>query len=137
MNNSILNINKRGFIADFSWLNKLEKIIRSTFKINKQISVALVLPQEIRKMNLVYRAKDKVTDVLSFELDDKYVLGEIIICLDQAKKQAKGKKNSIKHELQLLTVHGILHLLGYDHEKNEKEFLRQTKMEEKILSKLN
>ncbi|PLX25691.1 rRNA maturation RNase YbeY [Candidatus Parcubacteria bacterium] len=137
MNNKILNINKRSFVADFSWLSDLEKILKKDFKIKQQISIALVLPKEIKKLNKVYRRKDKVTDVLSFSLDSKDILGEIIICLSQAKKQAKEKKQSIKSELQLLTVHGTLHLLGYDHEKGDKEFLRQTKMEQKILEKLN
>lgn len=137
MSNKILNINKRSFNADFSWLTKLEKIVQKDFRVKKQISIALVLPKEIKELNRVYRKKDKVTDVLSFSLDSKDILGEIIICLAQAKKQAQEKKNSIKLELQLLTVHGILHLLGYDHEKSDKEFLRQSKMEQKVLEKLN
>lgn len=137
MNHKILNINKRSLVADFSWLPSLEKIIRSRFKIKRQISIALVSPQEIREMNRVYRRKDKVTDVLSFNMDGQEILGEIIICLPQAKKQAKEKKGTIKAELQLLTVHGILHLLGYDHEKNKKELLRQLATEQDILDKLN
>lgn len=137
MSNKILNINKRSFNADFSWLSKLEKIVQKDFRVKKQISIALVLPKEIKELNRVYRKKDKVTDVLSFSLDSKDILGEIIICLTQAKKQAHEKKNTIKSELQLLTVHGILHLLGYDHEKSDKEFLRQSKMEQKVLEKLN
>ncbi|RJQ35188.1 rRNA maturation RNase YbeY [Candidatus Parcubacteria bacterium] len=137
MGSRIFNINKRTLIADFSWLPALEKIFCSKFKIKKQVSIALVSPEEIRELNRVYRNKNKVTDVLSFELDSQEILGEVIICLEQAKKQAEEKQKSIKSELQLLLVHGILHLLGYDHERGEKEFLEQTSMEQEILDKLN
>jgi probable rRNA maturation factor len=134
---SLLNINKRGLKADFAWLPFLEKIIKSDFKLKKQISIALIDETEIKKLNKVYRKKNKVTDVLSFILDDEYVLGEVLICLSQARRQAKEKKNTYKAELQLLTVHGILHLLGYNHEISDKEAKKQAKAEQKILVKLN
>ncbi len=130
----ILNLNKRSFKVDFSWLLDLEKVIKKELKVNKQISLALVDKKEIKKFNKVYRKKDNITDVLSFTLDDEYVLGEIIICLEQARKQAKEKKETLKSELQLLTVHGILHLLGYDHEKGFKYAKEQEKKEQEILN---
>lgn len=137
MNKNILAINKRGVVADFSWLENLEKIVVKKFKINKQISIALVSLTEIKELNRVYRKKDKVTDVLSFNIDSKEILGEIIICLEQAKKQAREKKQAISSELKLLTVHGILHLLGYDHEKGKKYAEEQEKTEQEILLLLN
>ena len=109
-------------------------MIKKELKVNKQISLALVDKKEIKKFNKVYRKKDNITDVLSFTLDDEYVLGEIIICLEQARKQAKEKKETLKSELQLLTVHGILHLLGYDHEKGFKYAKEQEKKEQEILN---
>lgn len=133
----MIEINKRSNIADFSWLEKLDKIVKRRFKIKKTISIALVSDVEIKEYNRVYRNKNKVTDVLSFILDENEVLGEIVISLSQAKRQAKQNKKTIKSELQWLTVHGILHLLGYDHEKSEKEYLRQKKEEEEILKLLN
>ncbi|MBT4210217.1 MAG: rRNA maturation RNase YbeY [Candidatus Komeilibacteria bacterium] len=135
--NKLLNINKRGLSIDFSWLAELEKIVIQKYKLKKQISIALVDAKEITNLNQVYRQKNKVTDVLSFVLDDDYILGEVLICLSQARRQAKEKNNTYKAELQLLTVHGILHLLGYDHEINNKEAKKQERVEQEILSKLN
>ena len=137
MKAKLLNINKRGLKVDFSWLTDLEKIIKKDYKLKKQISIALVGETEIKNFNKVYRNKNKVTDVLSFILDDKYVLGEVLICLSQARRQAQERNNTYKAELQLLTVHGILHLLGYDHEISKKEAARQELAEHKILNKLN
>ena len=132
----LLNINKRGLVADFSWLGILEKIIKTDFKLKKQISIALLSDKEIRDLNRVYRKKNKVTDVLSFNLDSDQVLGEVLICLTQARRQAKAKKNTYRDELQLLTVHGILHLLGYDHEKSLAEEKKQEMAEQTILARL-
>jgi len=137
MINQLINLNKLGNKVDFSWLANLEKIIKKRFKLTKQVSIALVDKKFIRNLNKVYRGKDKVTDVLSFIMDDKYILGEIIICLDQARRQAKEKNTSYKGELQLLTVHGILHLLGYDHEISDSERIKQEKEESLILGELN
>jgi len=134
-------------VVDFSWLAKLEKIIQRKFKIKKTISIALVTDKEIKEYNRVYRNKNKITDVLSFILDENDpssksgdeadVLGEVIISLEQAKQQAKQNKKSIKSELQWLTVHGILHLLGFDHERSKAEEEKQKKEEQKILTLLN
>ncbi|MFA6466858.1 MAG: rRNA maturation RNase YbeY [Patescibacteria group bacterium] len=132
----LLNINKRGLVADFSWLGILEKIIKTDFKLKKQISIALLSDKEIRDLNRVYRKKNKVTDVLSFNMDSDEMLGEVLICLTQAHRQAKAKKNTYRAELQLLTVHGILHLLGYDHEKSLVEEKRQEMAEHTILERL-
>ena len=139
---SIIDLNKRGSAVDFTWLKDLEKILKSKKlrldlkSLKKYISLALVSKKEIKELNNVYRNKDSITDVLSFNLDTKEVLGEVVICLDQAKKQAKEKKNSIKSELKLLTIHGILHLLGYDHEISLKEAEKQENKEKEILELL-
>lgn len=95
---------------------------------NAELSVSIVNNNEIRELNRIYRNKDQVTDVLSFALQDDVedkddiresgiplILGDIIISLDKAKEQAVEYKHSLKRELGFLTVHGLLHLLGYDH----------------------
>jgi len=137
MTNNLLNLNKDGKIADFSWLAALENIFKKQFKLNKQISIALLREKQIKDLNRVYRKKNKITDVLSFNMDSDYILGEVLICLEQARRQAKEKGNTYKAELQLLTTHGILHLLGYDHEKSTKEEIKQQRAEQKILAQLN
>lgn len=109
-----------------------DAICLSTYKTlkvceNVVFDVNIVSASQIKKINKQYRKIDKVTDVISFaNRDDKSVfvplLGEIFICLDQAKKQAKEYKHCLQRELIFLFTHGLLHLLGYDHmsKKDEK-----------------
>ncbi len=67
----------------------------------------------MRRVNRLYRKKDKVTDVLSFELP----LGDVLICYPQAKRQAAERGHTVTQEVVDLIIHGVLHALGYDHEK--------------------
>lgn len=136
-NNFALYLNKRGETANFSWLKNLEKIIAKQFKLKQAISLALVSEQEIKNLNRVYRHQNKVTDVLSFNIDSAAILGEVVICLAVAKTQAQVHKKSLNAELKLLTVHGILHLLGFDHEKGELEYNKQEQMQTKILTQIS
>lgn len=115
-----------------------DAICLSTYKTlniceNVVFDVNIVSATQIKKINKQYRKIDKVTDVISFaNRDDKTMfvplLGEIFICLDQAKKQAKQYKHSLQRELLFLFTHGLLHLLGYDHmtKKDEKVMLNIT-----------
>jgi len=95
-------------------------MIDDDFK-NKYISLVIVSPGEIKEINKKYRDKDYVTDVLSFPLiEDEYYLdneeiGEIFICYNKVYEQAKVLGHSIDLEWQVLFVHGMWHLLGYDH----------------------
>jgi probable rRNA maturation factor len=81
-----------------------------------EVHLHIVSENEIRRLNRMHRGKDRVTDVLSFPSGDLPIfgeLGDILICFDQAERQANG---DIPLELCDLFVHGILHVLGYDHE---------------------
>lgn len=116
-------------------------------KIKGEVEVSLVFTGEkrIRSLNRLYRGVDRVTDVLSFEGEnnDGFVspedgvsyLGEIFICHSRAQKQAREKKHSIEKEIDILLVHGLFHLLGYDHIKDE-DYAVMHKKEEKILKKI-
>ncbi|WQQ02863.2 rRNA maturation RNase YbeY [Mycoplasmopsis felis] len=98
------------------------------FKISKSkkiiLDVSFVSKNKIKELNKEYRNKDYVTDILSFDFGDKslydelpiYFLGELVICWDQIKKQAKEFNHSIKREFCYLFTHGLVHLQGYDHE---------------------
>jgi probable rRNA maturation factor len=109
-----------------------------------EVSIALVGSAKIRAINKKYRQKDQVTDVLSFaEADvgaDKgehpRMLGELVICLKQVKDDAKEAKVSFKYELAWVVIHGVLHLLGYDHEKGEIGAVKMKQKEQFYLSKL-
>jgi probable rRNA maturation factor len=90
-----------------------------------ELSVLLTNDAEIHALNLAHRAKDKPTDVLSFPLDEgggadgrvsgTRVLGDVVISLDTAARQARGRKRELLPEVRFLLAHGLLHLLGYDH----------------------
>ncbi len=100
-----------------------------------ELSFALVDNQKIRDLNQRYRQVDCLTDVLSFSMDEE-VWGDIIISVEMAIKQAAEYGHSLERELSYLAIHGILHLLGYDHQSpGEKEEMR--KKEERVLSELN
>lgn len=118
--------------------NSLKKIAQKVLEGEKiakeaELSIALVGPGRMKKINKKYRGKNRVTDTLSFPeskiqleqfkigpLQKSKSLGEIVICLREIKKNAKRYKSDFKTELSRVLIHGILHLLGYDHEKSEK-----------------
>jgi probable rRNA maturation factor len=90
----------------------------------------------MRELNKIYRNKDKATDVLSFPLEDMpgMPLGSIVISIDTAKKVANELGHSIEGEIKLLFIHGLLHLLGYDHETDNGEMREK---EKEIIEKFN
>lgn len=99
------------------------------------ISASFVSDVEIRRLNRMYRDQDKITDVLSFSYGSKYVpkteIGDIAISIDQAKRQMVD--NDLELEVSDLLVHGILHVLGYDHEKPE-EAKEMFSLQDKIIA---
>ena len=80
-----------------------------------EVSILLTDDDGIRGLNKKYRGIDRPTDVLSFSLDDSYMLGDIVISLERVSVQAKDYCVSFDEELSRLLLHGLLHLLGYDH----------------------
>lgn len=113
---------------------------------DKEISVSFVTNESIKSINKTYRNKDQVTDVLSFamletneeeilikgidEVDN--MLGDIIISVERAKEQAEDFGHRYERELGFLALHGLLHILGYDHIESEDEVI-MTKKQEEIL----
>ena len=98
---------------------------------NAEVSVTFCDNAYIRSLNKEYRKKDKATDVLSFplydfneedeeifDIEDSVALGDIVISLERAKEQAKEIGNTFIEEVAFLTIHSMLHLLGYDHERS-------------------
>lgn len=102
--------------------------------------IVFVGPREIRELNKRYRGKDKVTDVLSFnEEDEGNYLGEILLCRSYLRAQAHEYGVPYEEELMRMTIHGTLHLLGYDHMKQtdaKKMLPRQEKYLEHFLGSL-
>ncbi|MDQ3281194.1 MAG: rRNA maturation RNase YbeY [Acidobacteriota bacterium] len=94
-----------------------------------EISIAFVDDEAMTELNKKFRKKGKTTDVLTFPADDSYnepsakgrPLGDIVISVDQARRQAADEKHSLATEIRYLIAHGVLHALGYDHEKDQGE----------------
>lgn len=87
--------------------------------INRTININFIDDQKMKKLNLRFRKKKGTTDVLSFNLDESGMLGEIYISLPQAQRQAKEYNCSRDREILRLIEHGVLHLLGYRHKEME------------------
>ena len=91
----------------------------------KHCSLLFCTPASIRRLNHEFRGKDYETDVLSFsqvegeEITGSQFLGDIVVSLEAAQNQAAELKHSLEEEVKYLVLHGILHLLGYDHDENE------------------
>jgi probable rRNA maturation factor len=93
------------------------------------VSIAFVDDEAMTNLNRTFRKKNRTTDVLTFPADDSYnepsasgrPLGDIVISVDQARRQASGEHHSLPTEIRYLVLHGILHALGYDHETDAGE----------------
>ena len=117
-------VNKTEFEFD---INELEKI--ANYLTDKDIELLLTNNEEIQQINRDYRNIDKPTDVLSFPYDNfSPFLGSIVISIDKAKEESKKLGHSILEELKLLFIHGVLHIMGYDHEVDNGE-MRQKEEE--------
>lgn len=112
-----------------------------------EVSVSFVNNEQIRQLNNEFRQKDTATDVLSFPLGQDGVydrnletgalqLGDIVISIEKAVEQARIYGHSLQREIGFLTVHSMLHLLGYDHESGGLEMVRMREKEESVLSSL-
>lgn len=137
---------------DAEWMQGLieKALIAENIPPNSEISLLITGQERIQELNREYRGKDRPTDVLSFSMSEQKEgepiafigppdgllhLGEIIISYPQALIQAQERGHSIKKEMAILIVHGVLHILGYDHEKPEKE-PAMTAREKEILAEL-
>lgn len=115
---------------DYSYLDKVIKRTLKHEKVKKAyFSIIFVDNETIQEINRKYRKIDKVTDVISFAFEDNEdivynnirVLGDIYICIPRMLEQAEEYGHTVARELSFLTVHGLLHLLGYDHKNKEEE----------------
>jgi probable rRNA maturation factor len=82
------------------------------------VTVAIASDARVRALNRQYRGKDAPTDVLSFPAEEPDTLGDVIIAAGVARRQARDAGHSVQTELRVLALHGLLHLLGYDHERD-------------------
>ena len=122
-------------------------LVNEEFEGSAEVSVTIVNDEEIHALNRQYRNIDRSTDVLSFPLgvDGVYdvnndtgaqLLGDIVISIEHAVNQADLYGHSLNREIAFLTVHSMLHLLGYDHEPGGLELVRMREKEEAVLTQL-
>ena len=137
--------NEYGYKEDYSFLKEVISLTLQEEKVKNAIATIVFVDEaRIQKINRDYRKIDKVTDVISFAYEETQdffceefrLLGEIYICIPKMEEQAREYGHSKKRELSFLTVHGLLHLLGYDHIEKREEQVMFTKQEE-ILKKAN
>lgn len=135
---------KKAARAAFSQVpKKVIKSLGNQKESNWLLSISVLGIKKMQGINSQFRNKNSPTDVLSFPRGQQFFsapsndLGDILICLPLAKKQAAEYEGTLKEELERLTVHGLLHLCGYDHEINEKEARKMFRLQEKILKSLS
>lgn len=116
-------------------LSLMENVVRY-LNVTKDIELLIVNNLEIQKLNKEFRGKENATDVLSFPLEDieHMPLGSIVISIDKAIELSNTLQHPLEHELTLLFTHGLLHLLGYDHETDSGQM---RELEEDVIAHFN
>ena len=124
----------------------LERLLSAIGEGRSELSVELVGNLRIRRLNSVYRKKDRSTDVLAFPIREAMMprgvcgptvmLGDVVVSVPVADRQAKEAGRSVDEELAALLVHGVLHLCGYDHERSRREAVRMFRREHTVLRRI-
>lgn len=137
--------------VDKRWLRRLVKEALAVHSAEREVELSLLITDDatVHGLNKRYRGVDRTTDVLSFALeadegveagagfvmppDERVHLGEVVVSYPKAAKQAAERNHAVEDEVALLVVHGVLHLLGYDHDKPDRE-REMRSLEQKALS---
>lgn len=160
MNLSIVNRSRSEISKPFikSWVLKLSKHVPE-LKHYSELTLAFVSSAEMKSINSQYRGKDYATDVLSFQAVDFSAiskgegerskgerskggrakggsLGELVLCLSVIRRQAKSHGLTLEQELGYMIIHGILHLLGYEHENGSAKAKKMFKLQDETFSKM-
>lgn len=115
---------------------QFKKWVKTALRVDTEVTVRLVDEVEGRALNLAYRGKDYATNVLTFPItEEPHLMGDIVICAPIVAKEAVEQNKAIEAHYAHLTVHGVLHLHGYDHEIDAQAELME-KLEIQILAKL-
>jgi probable rRNA maturation factor len=120
-----------------------ERILSDLGHRESELSILLVDDDEITQLNRHYRSRDHATNVLAFSMrdgEDSYlhpdILGDVVISTETAQREAQQRNVTIDEEMALLLVHGILHLLGYDHEADPREAATMEAKEQEVMARL-
>lgn len=133
--------------VDEALMEEVERAVKMALQLERnsldyEVSVSFVTNEEIHELNRDYRGVDRPTDVLSFQMDEEevygemdVVLGDIVISMEKALEQAEDFGHSLTREVVYLTVHSMFHLMGYDH-MNEEEKAEMRGKEKAVLKEL-
>lgn len=134
---------RRHTVRKSSFTHLAQRILTAVGEANAELSVELVGDARIRRLNRDYRRQDRATDVLAFPIREAVLpqgkgpatnmLGDVVISLPTAVRQAREVGRSIDVELATLLIHGMLHLCGYDHERGPREAARMSRRERALL----
>ena len=116
-------------------------VLQLTEQQDAELSLAMIGNAAMQELNARYRHKNYPTDVLSFPSaknlpTEARLLGDVIISVEKAAEQAKERRRTLDQEMAILLIHGIVHLLGYDHERSAKDARVMTRIEKKIARQL-
>ena len=120
----VLNRQKRFAVDSGRLAGVAERALAAVGRGGEEVAVTVTNDRRLRELNRTYRGNDRPTDVLSFPYGDEGALGDVVISVDRASAQAEERGHSLQRELELLTLHGVLHVCGYDHETDDGEMLR-------------
>ena len=124
---------------------KIKKIALTILELvgekNAELSLVLIGNLEMKKLNIRYRKKDYATDVLSFPVEgivlkETRFLGDVVVSVEKAAEQARAHNHSSEQELVTLLIHGVVHLIGYDHERSAREARAMRRVEKRIYRQL-
>lgn len=136
MSQLIFSLQNASALAEIPAKNIFKKWAKAALRVDCEVTIRIVDEDEARILNSTYRGKDYATNVLTFPLTEMpHLMGDIIICAPVVVTEAKSQKKSLEAHFALLTVHGILHLHGYDHETEPQAELMES-LEISILAKL-
>lgn len=111
--------------------------LRQKHRLKEQVTLVFLQSAEMKKINFQYRGKNRPTDVLSFSGETQFnELGELLFCVPVLRRQAKEQKHSFEAELVYMWIHGLLHLLGYDHELSKKEEKLMFRIQDEVFDRV-
>lgn len=124
-----------------------QRVLSASGEAESELSLELIGDRRMQRLNREYRKRDHTTDVLAFPTREANVpkrlscrtslLGDVVISLPMAIRQARALGRSVDEELAMLMVHGVLHLCGYDHERNLREAKRMSRREQAVLRRIS
>ncbi len=119
------------------WMENLERELVQGLQLkDREITIAFLEKSSMKKLNRDFRSKNKVTDILSFSGSEPEELGELALCGPVIEKQARDHQISVREELGYLLIHGVLHLLGHEHEKSRKKAKIMFELQDRLFERM-